>query len=64
MSYELSISENCHFLICKLKQAVTSETSREFSPDVDQLSRKHKIKRVLFDARDVPNLDTAFGNYD
>lgn len=64
MSYEIRMSENGRYIICRVTQSITVELAREFTIALDQLSRSQRIKRFLVDVRGAPNVASVFQNFD
>ncbi|MDY6943545.1 MAG: hypothetical protein SVU69_11130 [Pseudomonadota bacterium] len=63
-NYDISISGNGNYIICRVDVPITKEIARDYSLDVDRLSREKNIKRFLFDLRRAPNIESTFDNYD
>jgi len=63
MGYSISLSENKKYIICRVTGQITLDTAREFTKELDRLSRAHKIKRFLTDVRDAQNALSTFENY-
>jgi hypothetical protein len=63
MTYSITISENGKYIICKVIGAMTAEIAKEFSKEIDSLSRAKNIKRFLNDMREAPNRSSAVQNY-
>ena len=63
MSYNITISENRNYIICRVTGTMTVRTAKEFAKKMDSLSRAKNIKRFLIDAREAPNISTTYQNY-
>jgi hypothetical protein len=63
MSYEISIAKSKKYIVCRVRQAVTAELSRQFSIDVERLGRERNILRYLFDVRGYPNIEKLHKTY-
>lgn len=64
MSYEIGISKNGRYIICRVIQPVTTDLARQFTIEMDQLSRARKIKHFLVDVRGAPNVASVFQNFE
>lgn len=64
MSYTITISENGQYIICRVTGSMTVEIAREFTREIDSISRAKHIKRFLTDVREAPNVSNIFQNYE
>ena len=64
MGYSISLSENKKYIICRVNGKITRDVARQFTGELDRLSRSHKIKRFLTDVRDAQNALSTFEKYD
>ena len=63
MTYDISISENGKYIICRVMGPMTVNTAQEFAKEMDSLSRAKNIKRFLYDVREAPNTSANYKNY-
>jgi hypothetical protein len=63
MSYKVAISENGSFVICKVTGQFTADVAKQFTIEMDRVSRASGIKRFLTDVRNAPNVSDVFQNY-
>ena len=63
MKPEIYIAEDGKYIVCRVKQNIEVQLAKEFSKQVDKLSREHGIKKFLFDVRGAPNVESASKNY-
>jgi hypothetical protein len=63
MSYKIAISENGNFIICEVTGQFTVEVAKQFTIELDRVSRATGIKRFMTDVRNAPNVSNVFQNY-
>lgn len=64
MNYTITTSENGKYLICRVIGEITLDVAREFTKELNRLSRTLNIKRFLNDVRDATNALSTLQNYD
>jgi hypothetical protein len=64
MGYSISLSKNKKYIVCCVTGEITLDIAREFTKELDRLSRSLKIKRFLTDVRDARNALSTFEKYD
>ena len=64
MEYDIKISDSKKYLIVKFQVNVTAELSGKSSVEAENLGKEHNINRMLFDVRNVRNIDSAKPNFD
>jgi hypothetical protein len=64
MNYTITTSENGKYLICRVSGEITVDIAREFTKELNRLSRSLNIKRFLNDVREAANALSTLQNYD
>jgi SpoIIAA-like len=64
MPFSISVSENQKYIICEVTGEITLDTAREFTKELDRMSRSLKIKRFLTDVRNAQNALNTLEQYD
>jgi hypothetical protein len=63
MNYTIELSENRRYLLIKTTGAITMDTVRDWSSDLEKKSCKTGIRRFLFDARSSTSISSIIENY-
>ena len=63
MSYTITTSDNGKYLICRVSGEITVDLAREFTKELNRLSRTLNIKRFLNDVREATNALSTLQNY-
>jgi len=63
MSYTITLSESRKFLEVKATGPITIDIVRQWSADIEKMSRAMDIRRFLFDVRTAQNVCTVLENY-
>jgi hypothetical protein len=64
MNFTITTSPNGKYLICRVTGEITVDIARQFTKELDRLSRTLNIKRFLNDVRDASNALSTLQNYD
>ena len=63
MNYTITTSDNGKYLICQVSGEITVDLAREFTKELNRLSRTLNIKRFLNDVREATNALSTLQNY-
>lgn len=63
MSFEVFMSDNQKYIVCRVTGQIGADTAREFGQAMDDLSRDRHVDRFLTDVRSALNVAGVLDNY-